>query len=91
VISTINIAEVCRWFLGSYTKADAEEAEGVMKEVSLVLPVNEDIVVEAAKIKHRKGWGLGDSIIYATAKQEQAKIVTEDPDFKGIKDVVFIR
>lgn len=90
VISAINMAEVYRWFLRSYTNAEAEEARKVMKEVCLVVPVTEGIAVEAAGIKHRKKWGLGDSLIYATAKQEKAEIVTGDPDFKGIKGVVFI-
>jgi predicted nucleic acid-binding protein len=90
IISAINIAEVYRWFLRSYSIAEAEEARRVMKDTSLILPVTEDIAVEAAKIRHKGGWGLGDSIIYTTAKQEKSKIVTGDPDFKGIKDVIFL-
>ncbi|MFQ5975135.1 MAG: type II toxin-antitoxin system VapC family toxin [Candidatus Hydrothermarchaeales archaeon] len=90
VISAINMAEVYRWFLGSYTETEAEEARGVIKETCYVVPVTEAIAVNAAKIKHKKKWGLGDSIAYATAKQEKAEVITGDPDFKGIKDVVFI-
>lgn len=90
VMSAITMAEVYRWFLRSYTEADAEEARGVMREMCFTVPVSEEIAVDAARIKHRKKWGLGDSIIYATAKQEKAKVLTGDPDFKGVKDVVFI-
>ncbi|MEE8400836.1 MAG: PIN domain-containing protein, partial [Candidatus Hydrothermarchaeaceae archaeon] len=84
------MAEVYRWFLRYYTNADAEDARRVMKGACFVVPVTEDIAVEAAGIKHRKKWGLGDSLIYATAKQEKAEIVTGAPDFKGMQGVVFI-
>lgn len=90
VISAINMAEVYRWFLRYYTDAEAKEARRVMKGACFVVPVTEDISVEAAGIKHKKKWGLGDSLIYATAKQEKAEIITGDPYFKGIKGVVFI-
>lgn len=90
VISAINMAEVYRWFLKYYTDTDANDARRVMKGSCFVVPVTEDIAVEATVIQHREKWSLGDAIIYATAKHEQAKIVTGDPDFKGIKGVVFI-
>ncbi len=44
----------------------------------------------AAKIKHKEKMGLGDAIIYATAKKEKATIITGDPDFKEKNDVIFI-
>jgi len=33
---------------------------------------------------------LADSIILATAKQAKAKILTGDPDFRGLKDILYI-
>ena len=45
---------------------------------------------DSAKIKHEKKWGLGDSIIYATAKREDAKVLTGDAHFRGLNDVIFL-
>jgi predicted nucleic acid-binding protein len=43
-----------------------------------------------AKIKHNLKWGLGDSIVYATAKRKGLKVVTGDSDSKGMEDVIFL-
>lgn len=91
VVSTINIAEVYRWILRYYDERVAEEIRIAIGERSMIIEVSEEIAVQAAHIKHDKGWGLGDSIIYATAKREGAKVLTGDPDFKGLDDVIFLR
>jgi predicted nucleic acid-binding protein len=33
---------------------------------------------------------LGDALIYATVKVRNAKILTGDPDFKGMEGAIFI-
>jgi predicted nucleic acid-binding protein len=52
--------------------------------------VDEGIAVEAAKIEHKFSWGLGDSIVYATAKQRGAEVLTGDSDFKDRDGVIFL-
>lgn len=90
VLSTINIAEVYRRILEDYDETKAEEKGEVMKDRSFVQPVDEDIAVVSAKIKFERRWGLGDSIIYATAKRENAKVLTGDPHFEGLEETIFI-
>ncbi|KXB02068.1 hypothetical protein AKJ44_01430 [candidate division MSBL1 archaeon SCGC-AAA261F17] len=90
ILSTINIAEVYRRILEDYDETKAEEKREVMKDRSFVHPVDEDIAVDSAKIKIERRWGLGDSIIYATAKRENAKVLTGDPHFKGLEETIFI-
>jgi predicted nucleic acid-binding protein len=84
----------CNSFLRDYSppnnKRYAEASKKAMKQRSYVYEVNEEIAVDSAKIKHEKKWGLGDSIIYATAKREDAKVLTGDPHFRGLKDVIFL-
>jgi predicted nucleic acid-binding protein len=91
VISTINVAEVYRWILLSYDEDIAEEKRRVMKRRCFVIPVTETIAVDAAKIRKEKGFGLGDAIILATAKEEKARILTGDEDFGEVDDVIIIR
>ncbi len=90
IVSTINIAEVYRWILGFYDEKKAEEERKTMKERCFLIQVDEEIAVMSAKIKHKEKMGLGDAIIYATAKNENAVLLTGDPDFKGKEDVIFI-
>jgi predicted nucleic acid-binding protein len=94
IVSSINIAEVYHSFLRDYSPPDnkryAEASRKAMKQRSYVYEVDEGIAVNSAKIKHEKKWGLGDSIIYATAKREGAKVLTGDPHFKGLKDETFL-
>lgn len=90
IISTINLAEVYRWILRYYNENVAEEKRRAMKERCILINVDEGIAINAAKIKHNLKWGLGDSIVYATAKRESSKVVTGDSDFKGMEDVIFL-
>jgi len=90
IISTINLAEVYYWILQFYDEKTAEEKRKVMKRRSFVCDVDEEIAVDAAKIKREKKWGLGDAIVYATAIRENAKVLTGDPDFKELDGVIFI-
>ena len=91
IISAINIAEVYRWILKFYNDEIAEEKIEAMKERCFVIPVDEEIAVMAAKIKHEEKLGLGDAIIYATAMKENATLLTGDSDFKNKKNVIFIQ
>jgi predicted nucleic acid-binding protein len=62
-----------------------------MKRRCLVRDVTGEIAVESARIKHKNKWGLGDSIIYATAIKENAKLLSSDRHFRGKKHVTFIQ
>lgn len=90
LVSTVNLAEIYRWFLKYYDEASAEKARGIIKRRCVIIDVDEEIAVKAAKIRHEMGWGLGDSIIYATARRENAKVLTGDEDFKGVEGVIYI-
>jgi predicted nucleic acid-binding protein len=90
IISAVNLAEVYRWILHFYDERIAEEKKAAMKERCLLIDVDEEIAVEAARIKHRLKWGLGDSIVYATARREAASVLTGEGDFHGQNDVIFL-
>jgi predicted nucleic acid-binding protein len=90
IISAVNLAEVYRWILHFYDERIAEEKKAAMKERCLLIDVDEEIAVEAARIKHRLKWGLGNSIVYATARREAASVLTGEGDFQGQNDVIFL-
>jgi len=90
VVSAINIAEVYHWILLHYDVKIAEEKIDTIKRRCFIIPVSEEIAIEAAKIKHSAKLALTDSFILATAKGVEAKVVTGDPDFRELKEAVFI-
>ena len=63
---------------------------------SFIVDLDADTAEMAAEVadelsQERKGMGLADAIILATARSLGAKVVTGDEHFRGPKDVVFIK
>lgn len=74
----------------------AEKQRIFIKEKSLLAPLDEAIALEAARVQNKMkkeidGWGLADSIVYATGLVKSAEFVTGDEHFKKLKNVVFIK
>ncbi|MBI5389511.1 type II toxin-antitoxin system VapC family toxin [Candidatus Woesearchaeota archaeon] len=90
IISSITVAEVLRYLLQFESKEMAELLTKVMIKRSIIAPVTEDIAWDAGEFKHQHKWGLGDSIIYATAQTHNATVVTGDADFKDAKGVIYL-
>jgi predicted nucleic acid-binding protein len=56
----------------------------------MLIAVDEEIAVNADKIRRTLKRGREDAIVYAAAKQEGSKVLTEDPDFMGVENVIFL-
>jgi predicted nucleic acid-binding protein len=74
----------------------AEKQRIFIKEKSALVPLDESIAIESAKVQTRikkeiDGWGLAGSIVYATAIVKKAEVVTGDEHFKKLKNVFFIK
>jgi len=93
---TIVIAELSRKLLREI-EAGRETLEGrkarleFIKTSTIIVNLTEDIAVLAGEIDVKrkskvKGWGLADSIILATARKNQAKVVTGDEHFRDLVD-----
>ncbi|MCX8183741.1 MAG: type II toxin-antitoxin system VapC family toxin [Crenarchaeota archaeon] len=92
---TICLAEVYAKTIRVEGEEMAEKQRVFIKERSIILPLDEKLAVEAAKIdvamkRKVKGWGLADSIVYATGLVKKAEIVTGDEHFKDLGNVFFI-
>ena len=90
IISAINMAEIYRVALRSFDERTAEARRRALKERCDIIAVDEEIAVMAARIKHDFNWGLGDALIYATARREGARVLTGDQHFKGLSDVIYL-
>ncbi len=89
--STITLAETVRYFLASgKDEATIRLCLDDIRARSTVVPVDETIAIAAGQLKKREVAGIADSIILATARAGDHKVVTGDPHFKEIPDAVYL-
>ena len=55
-----------------------------------LLPVDPDLILEAAHIKAHNTISYADAFAVAAARQEQAVLLTGDPEFKAVETLVKI-
>ncbi len=96
ITPTICLAEVYAKTLKVESQELAEKQRAFIKEKSSLAFLDESIAVESARLNVRMkkevdGWGLADSIVYATAIAKKADVVTGDEHFKKLKNVLFIK
>lgn len=95
ITPTICLAEVYAKTIKVESEELAEKQRRFIKERSIILPLDEAIAIESAKMdvvmkKKVRGWGLADSIVYSTGLVKKARIVTGDEHFKNLENVFFI-
>jgi len=56
-----------------------------------VIPLTESIAFLAADLSLRHGLAMADAIVYATAKDQEAELVTGDADLKDLPGVVYLK
>lgn len=93
---TICLAEVYAKTFKVEGEEQAEKQKKFIKERSVLVPLDESIAVKAAKIdvemkRKIKGWGLADSIVYATGLIKKAEVITGDTHFQNLKHIIFIK
>ena len=92
---SICLAETYAKILKTEDKEKAELRRAFIKSRSALIPLDEDLAVEAAKTdvamkKKVQNWGLADSIVLSTARDRKGKVVTGDPHFKELDDAHMI-
>ncbi len=97
---SIVLAELTKWFLreieaGRRSESEMQEQLSFVGTSSEVVPLDEGLARQAGEVdflmkKRIRGWPIADSMIYATAKRRSAEVVTGDPHFKGLDDVLFL-
>ncbi|MCP4625311.1 MAG: type II toxin-antitoxin system VapC family toxin [bacterium] len=76
-----------------YRKRGYEQAEYFLDTVMAGLPIlmisnDFDAVISASKIKARHALSFADCFAVATAQRENAVILTADPEFKNVENLV---
>jgi predicted nucleic acid-binding protein len=92
---SICLAEIYSKILRTEDEEKAELRRAFIKSRSALIPLTEELAVEAAKTdvamkKKVRGWGLADSVVLSTAKNRNGKIATGDPHFRGLDESYMI-
>lgn len=81
----------------SVAKETRNQVITYIKGKSLVVSINSAIAEIAGEInfvnrveKKIKNWGMLDAMVYAVAMENRGRVLTCDPHFKGLKDVIYI-
>lgn len=69
----------------------AIEAIAYILEYTKEIPVDNRLCLAAADVSISEKLAMADSMIVATARQNDAKIITSDDDLEGIPEAVFIK
>jgi len=56
-----------------------------------VIPLTESIALLAADVSLQYGLAMADAIVYATAQDQDAQVLTSDADLKDLPGVVYLR
>ena len=93
-ISVFQMGEISDWSL--MNKIYPAEPIEFLKKTLNIIPLNEEICIEASKItydmrkKGEKKFSLADGIILASARSINQTLLTSDRDFKRVKDVIIL-
>ncbi len=93
-ISIFQIGEVSDWSLEN--KIDPAGPLEFLKKTMNIIPLSEEICLEASKIKYymrkkgQKKFGLADGIVLASARSINQTLLSRDSDFRNAKDVIFL-
>ncbi len=89
--SVLSIFEIKRKLLKEkYIKEKILNALEFIKVRSLISELTEEICVQAADYSAEHELSAIDSLIYTTAKNNHALLITADNDFRGLKEVEIV-
>ena len=92
--NVITIAELSSFF--KRKNRNFSEAKKSLLSLSVISELNTDFAEDAGVLyielkKERTSISLVDSIVFLNGKKLNAKIVTKDEDFRGLKEVLLLR
>jgi len=100
ITPSIVLSELRKWYLKEIEAGRRSEREmqahfTYVDSITEIVPLDATLALQAGETdfmmkKRIKGWPLADSIIYATANSRAAKLVSGDPHFQSLENVVFL-
>ena len=87
------LAEIRGWALRN--EKDFDYLFKIIRANSSIIPLTEHDWIDAALIRYQlrkkiKHFGLIDAVILVKQKEKNCKVISGDPHFSGLKDVVYL-
>jgi len=87
------LAEIRGWALRN--EKDFDDLFKIIRANSNIMPLTEHDWIDAALVRYQlrkkiKHFGLIDAVILVKQKENNCKVVSGDPHFSGLKDVVYL-
>jgi Predicted nucleic acid-binding protein, contains PIN domain len=89
LVPTMVQHELRKWFLRERSEEIADEVIAFM-ELCVVVPLDTRLALEAAEVSRRHKLASADAIIYATAREHSAELLTCDAHFEGLEGVIYL-
>jgi len=89
LVPAIVVYEVYKLALRETTEEQALTVAAHLKERTVV-PLDDDLALRAAEASLEHKLAMADAIVYATAQQHGAELVTSDADLDGLPGVSYI-
>lgn len=88
LVPTVVLYEVYKKIKAEKNEESALVAIGTMQNAQ-ILPLTEALSISAADLSLSHKLAMADAIVYASALQENAKVVTSDKDLKDLPHVTY--
>ncbi len=89
VTPTVVLYEVYRLVKRERTEEEALLAVAQVQKTRIV-PLSESLALAAADVSLELRLAMADSVVYATARAENAELVTSDKDLQGLPGVTYL-
>jgi predicted nucleic acid-binding protein len=86
---TLAIYEVYKWIKRERTEEEALAAVATMQKTRIA-PLTEEIALVAADLSLANRLAMADAIVLATARANDAELITSDSDFAGMAGVTVL-
>jgi predicted nucleic acid-binding protein len=89
LVPTLVQLEIAKWLKREMSEEAMDEAIAYMQRC-VVIPLDTRIALRAAEICSTHKLSTADAIVYATALENDARLLTCDAHFKGLDQVIYI-
>ena len=88
IVPTIVQLELSKWLVREVGEEQADQVIAYTQKC-VVVPLDTTITLLAAELHREHKLATADAIVYATARQQHADLLTCDAHFNGLPDTVF--
>lgn len=89
IVPTIVQLELSKWLMREVGEDQADQVIAYTQKC-VIVPLNTAIVLLAADLHREYKLATADAIVYATARQHGAELLTCDAHFEGLPNTVFL-